>query len=82
MILYGKPQQLTTSSPQNLQDFPQFFLMYGRGANTKHMILAEETTKYLGDNDRCFKRATHDETITGCGIQLGKIKSSTTMETN
>ena len=25
--------------------------MYGREANAKHMILAEETTKYLGDNE-------------------------------
>ena len=25
--------------------------MYGCEANTKHMILAEETTKYLGDNE-------------------------------
>ena len=31
--------------------FPPFFLMYGREANAKHMILAEETTKYLGDNE-------------------------------
>ena len=28
-----------------------FFLMYGCEANAKHMILAEETTKYLGDNE-------------------------------
>ena len=25
--------------------------MYGHEANAKHMILAEETTKYLGDNE-------------------------------
>ena len=31
--------------------FSPFFLMYGREANAKHMILAEETTKYLGDNE-------------------------------
>ena len=28
-----------------------FFLMYGCEASAKHMILAEETTKYLGDNE-------------------------------
>ena len=31
--------------------FSPFFLMYGCEANTKHMILAKETTKYLGDNE-------------------------------
>ena len=31
--------------------FSPFFLIYGREANAKHMILAEETTKYLGDNE-------------------------------
>ena len=49
MILYGKPQQLTTFFPTESSGFSPFFLMYGCEANTKHMILAEETTKYLGD---------------------------------
>ena len=29
--------------------------MYGHEVNTKHMILAEETTKYLGDNEGVLK---------------------------
>ena len=37
--------------PTESSGFSPFFLMYGRKANTKHMILAEETTKYLGDNE-------------------------------
>ena len=31
--------------------FSPFFLMYGHEENAKHMILAKETTKYLGDNE-------------------------------
>ena len=50
MISFGKPQQPTTSSPQS-SGFSPFFLMYGCEANAKHMILAKETTKYLGDNE-------------------------------
>ena len=37
--------------PTESSGFSPFFLMYGREANTKHMTLAEETTKYLGDNE-------------------------------
>ena len=37
--------------PTESSGFSPFFLMYGREANAKHMILAEETTKYLGDNE-------------------------------
>ena len=51
MTWYGKQQQLTISSPQNLWDSVHCFLMFGREANTKHMILAESAAKYLGDNE-------------------------------
>ena len=37
--------------PTESLGFSPFFLMYGREANAKHMILAKETTKYLGDNE-------------------------------
>ena len=37
--------------PTESSGFSPFFLMYGHEANAKHMILAEETTKYLGDNE-------------------------------
>ena len=37
--------------PTESSGFSPFFLMYGCEANAKHMILAEETTKYLGDNE-------------------------------
>ena len=37
--------------PTESSGFSPFFLMYGREANAKHMILAEETTKHLGDNE-------------------------------
>ena len=37
--------------PTESSGFSPFFLMYGCEANTKHIILAEETTKYLGDNE-------------------------------
>ena len=37
--------------PTESSGFSPFFLMYGSEANAKHMILAEETTKYLGDNE-------------------------------
>ena len=37
--------------PAESSGFSPFFLMYGCEANAKHMILAEETTKYLGDNE-------------------------------
>ena len=37
--------------PTESSGFSPFFLMYGREANAKHMILAEETTKYLGDKE-------------------------------
>ena len=37
--------------PTESSGFSPFFLMYGREANAKHMILAEETTKYPGDNE-------------------------------
>ena len=37
--------------PTESSGFSPFFLMYGREANAKHMILAEKTTKYLGDNE-------------------------------
>ena len=37
--------------PTESSGFSPFFLMYGREANAKHMILAEESTKYLGDNE-------------------------------
>ena len=37
--------------PTESSGFSPFFLMFGREANAKHMILAEETTKYLGDNE-------------------------------
>ena len=63
--------------PVESSRFFPFFLMYGHEANAKHMILAEETTKISWWQWRCFKCATHNETITGCCIQLGKIKSST-----
>ena len=36
--------------PTESSGFSPFFLMFGCEANAKHMILAEETTKYLGDN--------------------------------
>ena len=31
-------------------EFSPFFLMFGREANAKHMILAENSTRYLGDD--------------------------------
>ena len=37
--------------PTESSGFSPFFLMYGHEANAKHMILAKETTKYLGDNE-------------------------------
>ena len=37
--------------PTESSGFSPFFFMYGCEANAKHMILAEETTKYLGDNE-------------------------------
>ena len=37
--------------PTESSGFSPFFLMYGCEANAKHMILAEETTKNLGDNE-------------------------------
>ena len=37
--------------PTESSGFSPFFFMYGHEANAKHMILAEETTKYLGDNE-------------------------------
>ena len=37
--------------PTESSGFSPFFLMYGHEANAKHMIFAEETTKYLGDNE-------------------------------
>ena len=37
--------------PTESSGFSPFFLMYGCEANAKHMILAKETTKYLGDNE-------------------------------
>ena len=37
--------------PTESSRFSPFFIMYGHEANAKHMILAEETTKYLGDNE-------------------------------
>ena len=37
--------------PTESSGFSPFFLMYGHEASAKHMILAEETTKYLGDNE-------------------------------
>ena len=37
--------------PMESSGFSPFFLMYGCEANAKHMILAQETTKYLGDNE-------------------------------
>ena len=37
--------------PHRVLRFSAFFLMYGREANAKHMILTEKTTKYLGDNE-------------------------------
>ena len=41
--------------PTESSGFSPFFLMYGCEANAKHMILAEETTKYLGDNEGVLK---------------------------
>ena len=37
--------------PTESSGFSPFFLMYGHEANAKHMILAKETTKYLGENE-------------------------------
>ena len=37
--------------PTESSSFSPFFLMFGHEANAKHMILAEETTKYLGGNE-------------------------------
>ena len=37
--------------PTESSGFSPFFLMYGHEANAKHMILAEETTTYLGNNE-------------------------------
>ena len=37
--------------PTESSGFSPFFLMYGCEGNAKHMILAEETTKYLEDNE-------------------------------
>ena len=37
--------------PTESSGFSPFFLMYGHEANAKHMILAKESTKYLGDNE-------------------------------
>ena len=36
--------------PTESSGFSPFFLMFGREANAKHMILAENSTKYLGDD--------------------------------
>ena len=36
--------------PTESSGFSPFFLMFGREANAKHMILAENSTRYLGDN--------------------------------
>ena len=37
--------------PTESSGFSSFFPMYGYEANAKHMILAEETTEHLGDNE-------------------------------
>ena len=36
--------------PTESSGFSSFFLMFGREANAKHMILAENSTRYLGDD--------------------------------
>ena len=36
--------------PTESSGFSPFFLMFGREANAKHMILAENSTRYLGDD--------------------------------
>ena len=37
--------------PTESSGIAPFFLMFGREAATKHMLLAEESTKYVGDNE-------------------------------
>ena len=37
--------------PTESSGISPFFLMFGREAATKHMLLAEESTKYVGDNE-------------------------------
>ena len=51
MTWCGKPHLHTISSPQSLQGISPFFLMFRREAAAKHMLLAEESTKYVGDNE-------------------------------
>ena len=77
MILFGKPQQPTTSFPQKSSGFSPFFLMYGREANAKCMILAKETTKYLGDNEGVLNIQLMMKLLQVVAYNPSKIKNGT-----
>ena len=51
MTWCGKPHLHTISSPTESSGISPFFLVFGHEAAAKHMLLAEESTKYVGDNE-------------------------------
>ena len=53
-----------------------FFLMFGREAAVKHMILASESPKYLGMDEGTIKREIITETLSHCRIQLSYDQNS------
>ena len=60
--------------PTESSGFSPFFLMYGREANAKHMILAEETTKYLGDNEGVLNVQLMTKLLQVVAYNLGKSR--------
>ena len=51
MIWCGKPHLHNNFFPTESSGISLFFLMFGHEAAAKHMLLAEESTKYVGDNE-------------------------------
>ena len=76
-VLVWKATAAYNFFPTESSGFSPFFLMYGREANAKHMILAEETTKYLGDNEGVLNVQLMMKLLQVVAYNLAKIKSST-----
>ena len=62
--------------PTESSGFSPFFLMYGCQANAKHIILAEETTKYLGDNEGVLNVQLMMKVLQAVAYNLAKSRTA------
>ena len=62
--------------PTESSGISPFFLMFGREAAAKHMILAEESTKYVGDNEGILNLKLMQQLYHVVAYNLAKSRSA------